>query len=1161
MKIISRFVVSGWILIVILTMGCVERQKTPLVSKGFIDLTEWNFQENGPVNLNGEWAFYWNQFIDPESLNICSEEEQKDFFYIPKLWNGKTANGIVLSPKGYATYRLKIKVKPSSVLNSLLITDVLSVCKVWVNGVPVDSNGVPGISRATEKPHHHLMVSHILSSADCIDITLQVSNYHNVQGGINVPVFWGPQDQIQKKLNKKWVSTAFLGGAFLLMGIFHIVLFLMRKSERANLYFGLYCFTWCMSTVFGVTGSFLMEAIFPFLTWRLSIDITLISFGFTIPLLIMFYHALFPTKCAKTVDRFYMVLGGLYIAFIIVTPPNAYDRIALLYCAVTRTAYIYLFGSFMIDLARKEEGVQFLILGYAVLFISEINKVLINMHLINSIELISSPYCEFIFIISYSLFISLRFSQAFSTVERLSHELERTNTRLLNLNMLKDEFLANTSHELKTPLAGIIGISETLISGAGGKLSPIASANLKMIIASGKRLSNLVNDVLDFSRLKHKDIVLQLKPVNLFHAAETVLAVSRELGRGRNLELKNEIPLDISSVYADEERLEQIFFNLVGNAVKFTEKGTVTISAVERKDVVEISVTDTGAGIPKESCLTIFESFEQLHSVDTGSTGGTGLGLSITRKLLELHNGKIEVESEVGKGSVFRFFLPRSPEKTDAENHQIGDTETGNEDAAFEVYQQLFPVPFPYQQDFKKQPELYSEKSFDPLYRKYHVLVVDDEPVNLHMITSHLLLAGIQVKTAGSGKDALLAIEQGEIPGVILLDIMMPWMNGYEVCRQLRKKYPESAIPVIMLTAKNRLTDLIEGFGAGANDYLTKPFAKDELLARVKTQLKLKQAYDLLKENLSLKKELAMRQQTEQELKLMQRKLSEMLNSIDDAIFAVNQSREISFCNQSFESLTGYSAANLLGQPLHTIFKDDQDNINKQILFNDLFDSPSAPVKNFSYPNFTIKKADGADLNGTAFITAVELDEDILYLMVLRQPQEEGTIPVPSTPALLLVNELNRNRQRLLSIEEALLSLQTGAQEKSKPVFDDLKAIDTLFERLSGHIEMKKDIELDKKRSLAVRVMNLSVDLWKVITKTTKADFAEQSRIWSVYVEKDGYIRTQTLDKYLSKETLPKNPRWKQVYATADFVLAACEHQLPLKKELETALCKLKDCF
>lgn len=382
---------------------------------------------------------------------------------------------------------------------------------------------------------------------------------------------------------------------------------------------------------------------------------------------------------------------------------------------------------------------------------------------------------------------------------------------------LKDDFLANTSHELRTPLNGIIGIAESLVDGTLGPLSDSAINNLSMIVSSGKRLSSLINDILDFSKLKEGELILQKRPVNIKRHIEVVCLLSKPLITGKDLKLFASIPEGISNVIADQNRLQQILFNLVGNAIKFTHAGEICISAETVGEFVKISIIDTGIGIPEDHLNDIFKSFEQIDASISREYGGTGLGLSITKHLVELHGGDIKVESHINKGSIFSFTLPLSLE-------EAVDTTTNKEISSIDLV-----------------PNVSNETLEIPTKSKSDItiLIVDDELINLQVLINHLSISEYQVLQARSGEEALQYCWSKSPPDLILLDIMMPKMNGYEVCQKIRETMPANELPVILLTAKNQVSDLIDGFDSGANDYITKPFSKGELLTRIKTHLEL----------------------------------------------------------------------------------------------------------------------------------------------------------------------------------------------------------------------------------------------------------------------------------------------------------------------------------
>ncbi|MGI9543769.1 MAG: tetratricopeptide repeat protein, partial [Cyclobacteriaceae bacterium] len=227
--------------------------------------------------------------------------------------------------------------------------------------------------------------------------------------------------------------------------------------------------------------------------------------------------------------------------------------------------------------------------------------------------------------------------------------------QLENINNLKDQFLANTSHELRTPLNGIIGMAESLQDGAAGAPTSKMANDLALITASGKRLASLVDSILDFSKLKNHDLQLTLKPLDLRSVVEIIFKLSESLIAGKKVNLENHVPQELPAVTADENRLQQILHNLVGNAIKFTESGSIVVNAKQDDELVSVMVRDSGIGIPKDKVELIFQEFVQADASTTREFVGTGLGLSITKKLVELHGGKIKVDSEVGQGTTFTF--------------------------------------------------------------------------------------------------------------------------------------------------------------------------------------------------------------------------------------------------------------------------------------------------------------------------------------------------------------------------------------------------------------------------------------------------------------------------------------------------------------------------
>jgi signal transduction histidine kinase/ligand-binding sensor domain-containing protein/FixJ family two-component response regulator len=393
------------------------------------------------------------------------------------------------------------------------------------------------------------------------------------------------------------------------------------------------------------------------------------------------------------------------------------------------------------------------------------------------------------------------------------------NEQLRHLDQMKDEFLANTSHELRTPLNGMIGVAQTLVDGAAGRLTAAAQENLEVIISSGNRLAQLINDLLDFSMLKSNSIKLHSRSLDMKSLTDVVISLLLPLTRHKRVRLINSIESE-RYVYADENRVQQIMYNLVGNAIKFTEQGQIEIRSHQKGNFLEITVSDTGIGIKDKDIERIFDSFVQVDGSIQRSFEGTGLGLTITRELIELHDGSIRVKSQWGKGTDFIFTLPVSEGIQPEFPHE----------ATIQASNLIFPQPVFETLDLVERTSL-SEKVF--------ILIIDDDPIYLKVLQNQLSLNGYLVEQAADGLQALKMLGDGYKPDLIVMDIMMPKMSGYELTGLIREQYTASELPILLLTAKSQSEDVQTGFEVGANDYLIKPVNKGELHARIKLHLQL----------------------------------------------------------------------------------------------------------------------------------------------------------------------------------------------------------------------------------------------------------------------------------------------------------------------------------
>ncbi|WP_349361909.1 ATP-binding protein [Paenibacillus sp. RC343] len=407
------------------------------------------------------------------------------------------------------------------------------------------------------------------------------------------------------------------------------------------------------------------------------------------------------------------------------------------------------------------------------------------------------------------------------------------NKQLQKADKIKDQFLANTSHELRTPLHGIMNIAYNVVTKEKTRLAKSSLEDMQLLITISRRMSQLLGDLLDVVRLQERRIVLQREPLSIQSIAPGVVAMLQFMKESKPIELHMEIPESLPLVLADEKRLVQILYNLLHNALKYTEEGSISVSAEIRDRQAVIHIADTGPGMDEATQSRIFLPYEQGSDGISGEQG-IGLGLSICKQLVELHNGDLTVRSKLGKGSVFSFNLPLA-DAADFEPNQVPIAQAQTKGIIDEV-----PAGFLFPHSIG---EMEAAAALPPLLKedKAYIIAVDDNPVNLNVLVSILSTEPYNITTARSGREAieLLGTRQWDL---LIADVMMPQMSGYELTQKVREQFSMSELPVLLLTARSQQADIYTGFSAGASDYVTKPVDALELKYRIRALIALKQS-------------------------------------------------------------------------------------------------------------------------------------------------------------------------------------------------------------------------------------------------------------------------------------------------------------------------------
>ncbi|WP_378954670.1 ATP-binding protein [Pelosinus sp. sgz500959] len=787
-------------------------KKGPQIKNGVLDLTEWDLKTDGIITLDGEWEFYWNQLLTYDDFHGGSPS-LSGYFTVPNVWNQYEIDGKNLPGFGYATYRIKIKTKADQSFNGLKISTMSTAYKLMIDHTTLAENGVVGSSENQSSPEYKPLISIFQNTSEEFEIIIQVSNFTYARGGLWYSISLGTDQQIITLKENASQRELFILGAVLIMALYHTAVFSFQKNYKLAIYFTLLLIIGVMRITF--RGEYFILTIFPGLSINCLVFFEYMTIYWGPTALVAFIHELYPEESSLLIKK--ILTGGVLFLtlFTIIFPISFYTKFTLYYEIFLGLAAFYCIVVLSIATMRKKDGAGLLLLAIIFFLGTLIYDSLYHWNLVYSKYDGIFPISIFFLALLQSLILAQRFSKTFSEVEKLSDQL-------LSLNNMKDEFMANTSHELRTPLHGMIHITESVLQTSSKKLSQDQQENLSIVVSSGKRLAMLVNDILDYSKLKNNDIKLNKKNIDLRQLVMMVLELTKYLVATKPILLKNNLSENLPPIYADEDRLTQIIYNLLGNAIKFTEHGEILISTAINHDMIEISIKDTGIGIPEDKLEDIFKSFEQVDTSLIREYGGSGLGLSITKYLVEIHGGKITVNSTLGKGSTFTFSLPLT-----TENHSFHNSSNNVNECSHHNH-----VNSP----FFKTP------AFLPQKGEFTILIADDDYVNLKVLINILSKEHYSIIAVTNGVEVLEAIAHTQNIDLVILDIMLPKISGYKVCQKLRENYSLSNLPILMLTAQNSPVSMLTGFESGANDFLTKPFDSNELKARVKTLLQLKKS-------------------------------------------------------------------------------------------------------------------------------------------------------------------------------------------------------------------------------------------------------------------------------------------------------------------------------
>ncbi|MEK8130517.1 ATP-binding protein [Paenibacillus filicis] len=781
----------------------------PSTSRGVLDLTGWDFERQGLVRLDGEWEFYAGELLTPADFRE-GERHERAYAAVPGTWRGKTFEGGI-DRRGFGTYRLKVKLGQTDEVLGLKVRSIRMSHRLFINGKLMGESGIPAADLEHHQPGNTPYTTFFHTDASELEIVIQASNYVFVTGGIVNSLQFGlhqdlaVQDGIQIGSD---IALVLILGIF---GAYHLSFYFMGRREKTYVLSGLYLFIILLGSL--LYGEKLLQRIFPALPFDVAyklLDLSQFGSAFVI---ILFFNSINARLLPQRAVAWLTAPLVLYIASVIALPYRIHTEMKYFFFLYAGILFFYILSRllYLYGQERKHTSDRYELL----LFIGGLVSLMLylvdgTLYTENAVPTdLAGKLGLICFIICMNILLAVRFSNAYEKTELLTHKLMVSNQR-------KDEFLMNTSHELKTPLHGILNMASHLLEDEEKSLTAQQKQHLWLIKDTSMKLSMLIHDLIDVSSLKHGELRLYPTVVHLRMVVKIVIEILQFELAGKAVRLSNEVDPAIW-VLADENRLRQVLYNLVHNAIKYTQQGTITVRSSLDQEAAVISVEDTGRGIAPDKHAAVFEYFERLEeSLPQDGYPGMGVGLYISRQLVERMDGAIRIDwSEPGRGTRVVFSLPaREPAGAYLETASAEEEPQRVEgpDGPLEILDQ----------------------------HEHTILLVDDEPSNIRMLLNILKRQPYNVKTAFSAQEALVKMKEQPPVDLVLLDVMMPEISGVELCRMLREEHSILDLPILFATVKDAPSDIALGFRAGANDYVTKPFEGETLIARIQTLLAMK---------------------------------------------------------------------------------------------------------------------------------------------------------------------------------------------------------------------------------------------------------------------------------------------------------------------------------
>lgn len=666
--------------------------------EGILDLTQVHVSEN-PLNLKGEWAFYWQELLSPEDIqNRLARDGNNDrWINIPSSWLGYRLEGQQLNGTGFATFRVIIKLSEQDRNErlALRLPTIFHAYKLWVNGELLAEVGTVSRDKGSVTPHLATKLVFFQPENDRVELVMQVANFHHKRGGITKYIEFGGSDVLTVRTNLRIAAEMFTTAGLLVIGVYHLLLFGLRRKDRAPLYFGLFTVLSGIRSL--LVGELLLTQLWPAFPWGLQFKIEyliLCSIGY---IMTMYFDSIFPNYVSRWFHLGTRIVTGAFCIVVVMTPALLYTKMLLMIGVMVFLHMIYLMVGLVKAAMRRMEGALIFLLVSVVGLVTVVNDFLYY----NEWSRIgnTSPLGLLVFTIAQMILLSSRFTRAASNEERIARELQDANKKLTEMNMNlertvqertqalsaahddlrtsydqllhseqgRKKLLAYITHDLRMPLSSMLGYVEAVQDSVKPERN---EQYLKYIQDNTIRINRMIEELSFLSHLETGQVSFQMKPVHVIHFLRSFFEQYELVVCDAGLDFILDIGdaedhrFNLPVVEMDAQRLDQALFNLVSNAMKFTSRGglvriALAVEEMNHTRYAIISVQDSGIGVPPDQLDKIFDRNYRYDGPGVWKgIEGSGLGLAICREIVQAHGGTVRAESDGKTGLIIYISLP-----------------------------------------------------------------------------------------------------------------------------------------------------------------------------------------------------------------------------------------------------------------------------------------------------------------------------------------------------------------------------------------------------------------------------------------------------------------------------------------------------------------------